>query len=271
MFADSEREQDQTIQAQELFEPDWGGAAEDRNPVTNMGAAPGTSCSGSRASRSSTPRSLSIKRPARCSGRGTRSKSPRTDDRGELHAEVQVNSEAEESEDPESSDDESRGGEAGEARNHHQWTRSGQPMVGEEPWTAGPGDGEPRNPYENPSSSAPLREVCCEKLRGDGWRDGVTTNVMPEFAPMGSDCSEDGHRPSGPTRGEVERGEGFGGATVDSFVNDGGMSEPIRLGLISQSRIPPQVEDAFDDEDDKGTHPPARRGALNQEAAYIND
>ena len=100
MFTDSEREQYPTIQAQEIFEPDWEGAAEDRNPVTNLGAAPGTSCSGSRASRSSTPRGPSTKRPAKCLGRGARSKSPRTDDRGELHAEVQASSYTNESRDP---------------------------------------------------------------------------------------------------------------------------------------------------------------------------
>ena len=144
-------------------------------------------------------------------------------------------------------------------------------MAEEETWTVGPEDGGPRTPYVNPSSSSTMREVSLETLRGDGWRDGVTTNAMPESAPMGSGCREDGYGPAGPARGEVEREEGFGGATVDNSVDDGGMSEPIRSGLISRSKTPPQVEDAFDDEDDKGTHPPARRGALNEEAADIND
>ena len=133
-------------------------------------------------------------------------------------------------------------------------------MVGEEAWTAGPGDGEPWNPCGNPSSSAPLREVCCEKLRGDGWRDGVTTNVMPESAPMGRGCSEVGDRSTGTHHGEVAQEEGSGGSNADCFVDDGGMREPIRSGLASRSRTPPQVEEAFDDEDDKGAIPPLGGG-----------
>ena len=134
MYRIREWEQNYSEMAQDHdydYEPDWGRSAEDVNPTTNLGAAPGTSCSGSRASRSSTPRGPSTKRPAKYSSRGARSKSPRTEDRGNMHAEAEDHSEAEESRDLDPSEDGSLGCEAGEARNRHQRTRSGRPMVEE--------------------------------------------------------------------------------------------------------------------------------------------